>query len=219
MNNQEYYLNLIKSKNMMNAANYQYLQICYFDKDECILYQGQELDYLYILVSGCTKTCRTTANGMTMLAAITNPVTVIGEVEFLNYLEVANSIYALQDSVCFRISVSLYRDLLLNDLLFMRYIATAVSYRLHNANHNMSISINYPVENRLASYLVSRADNLVVYDNFVQVAQMIGCSYRQLQRVLNHFCQEKYISKIKRSTFKIINLQALKQLGKDVYRT
>ena len=48
-----------------------------------------------------------------------------------------------------------YEDILLHDLIFMRYLARTLSNRLYHANHNTAISINYPVENRLASYLIS----------------------------------------------------------------
>lgn len=218
MKNREYYLDMLKNEKVINVNNYQYLELCYFDEGECILYQGQDLEYMYILVSGCTKTCKTTANGITILSAFHYPITVIGEVEFLNHREVMNSIYALRETVCFRISVILYHDILLNDLIFMRYLATTLSCRLHDVNHNMSISINYPVENRLASYLVSSANDLMIYDNFVQVAKMIGCSYRQLQRTLKQFCQLGYINKVKHGIFKITNLKALEELGKDIYR-
>lgn len=77
--------------------------------------------------------------------------------------------------------------------------------------------MNYPVENRLASYLISCENNMIIEDNFVSVAEMIGCSYRQLQRVLNDFCQKKYMRKIKRSCYEILDLSALQHLGKDLY--
>ena len=73
------------------------------------------------------------------------------------------------------------------------------------------------MENRLASYLIACAENKIIQENFVQVAEMIGCSYRQLQRVLNDFCEKKYIQKTKRSQFLIIHYDALSKLGQDLY--
>lgn len=149
--------------------------------------------------------------------AFSNPITVTGEVEFLNHHEVTNDVYALKNTVCFRISVAQYEDILLHDLIFMRYLARTLSNRLYHANHNTAISINYPVENRLASYLISSAQQLIIKDNFVQVAEMIGCSYRQLQRVLNDFCQCGYLCKVKRGNYLITDESALKALGQDLY--
>ena len=170
MKNREYYINLLKVEQMMSDDNYQYLELCEFSKAEHLLHQGQILEYLYILVSGRIKSCRTTANGTTVLSAFSNPITVTGEVEFLNHHEVTNDVYALKNTVCFRISVAQYEDILLHDLIFMRYLARTLSNRLYHANHNTAISINYPVENRLASYLISSAQQLIIKDNFVQVA-------------------------------------------------
>ena len=58
---------------------------------------------------------------------------------------------------------------------------------------------------------------MMIHDNFVQVAELIGCSYRQLQRTLNDFCHNGYIRKIKRGQFEIIDPIALKHLGEDLY--
>ena len=218
MKNRDFYINILKQEMVMSINNYHYLELCHFLKDEHLLHQGQKLEYLYILVSGRIKSCRTTANGTTILSAFSNPITVIGEVEFLNHREVTNDVYALKNTVCFKISVSLYKEILYNDLVFMRYLATTLSYRLHDANHNTAISINYPVENRLASYLISSASSMLVEDNFVQVAEMIGCSYRQLQRVLKEFCELGYLMKLKRGNFQITDIVALQMLGKDLYR-
>ena len=64
---------------------------------------------------------------------------------------------------------------------------------------------------------ISSAQQLIIKDNFVQVAEMIGCSYRQLQRVLNDFCQCGYLCKVKRGNYLITDESALKALGQDLY--
>lgn len=217
MNDKTYYINVLKKHCMMNENNYQYFELCQFDTGDYLLRQGQVLDYLYILVEGKLETSHTTANGLTVLNCFAKPISIIGEVEFLNQREVINDICALETTYCLRISIELYQDILFNDPLFMRYLAQAISCKLYDTNHNASISMNYPVENRLASYLICRENHLIIEDNFVLVAKMIGCSYRQLQRVLNDFCQKKYIKKIKRSCYEILDISALQLLGQDLY--
>jgi predicted transcriptional regulator len=59
----------------------------------------------------------------------------------------------------------------------------------------------------------------IVEENFVEVAQMIGCSYRQLQRVIKHFISLGYIEKVKRSVYHILDRSALEELGEDLYFT
>lgn len=217
MKKKEIYIDMLKSKHVMSETNYQYFELCQFHKGDYLLYQGQQLDYLYILVEGKLKTSHTTANGLTVLNCFAYPISVLGEVEFLNQRDVINDIYALQTSYCLRLSIELYQDILFNDPVFMRYLAQTISCKLYDSNQNSSISMNYPVENRLASYLISCENDMIIEDNFVSVAEMIGCSYRQLQRVLNDFCKKNYIKKIKRSHYEILNPSVLKQLGKDLY--
>lgn len=109
MKNREYYINLLKVEQMMSDDNYQYLELCEFSKAEHLLHQGQILEYLYILVSGRIKSCRTTANGTTVLSAFSNPITVTGEVEFLNHHEVTNDVYALKNTYIMLIIILLFQ--------------------------------------------------------------------------------------------------------------
>ena len=70
----------------------------------------------------------------------------------------------------------------------------------------------------MPAYFIVSHKNSIVQDNFVVVAELIGCSYRQLQRVLKLFLDKKYIKKIKRGTYQIIDLNDLNLLGEDVYQ-
>ncbi|WP_418555640.1 cyclic nucleotide-binding domain-containing protein [Longibaculum muris] len=196
MRNLQLYLEKLKQEHMISDDLLPYFQFYSFSKGDLIVRQGQQLDILYIFMEGKIKACHTTSNGTVSLIAISNSINVIGEIEFLNHQDVINDIYAIDNCFCLGISIENHENLLLNDLAFIRYLALTMSQKLYNANQNTSISKNYPVENRLASYLIACAENKIIQENFVQVAEMIGCSYRQLQRVLNDFCEKKYIQKI-----------------------
>lgn len=217
MKDKNYYINLLEKENMLDYSLYQHFDMRTFKKGDCLLSQGQTLEYLYILLEGRIKSCHSTSNGTSILNAFSQPITVLGEVEFLSGSDINNSVYAIEDTVCLRISVIQYKDLLINDFLFIRFLATTIACKLQSSNNNSSISINYPVENRLASYLIACHNHLIIEQNLIQVAEMIGCSYRQLQRTLNDFCQKKYIKKTGRSQFLILDFSTLELLGKDLY--
>ncbi len=217
MNLKDNYIKMLKDNHVMSEMNYQYFEFVSFSKGQYLLRQGQRLDYLYILVKGKLKVSHTTANGSTVLNCFAYPIYILGEVEFLNDRDVINDIYAIDDIYCLSTSIELYKNELFNDPIFIRYLAQTMSCKLYNTNHNSSISMNYPVENRLASYLIACQNDMMIEDNFVLVAEMIGCSYRQLQRVLNNFCQKQYISKIKRSCYQILDVSSLQQLSQDLY--
>ena len=118
----------------------------------------------------------------------------------------------------FEMKGSKYHEILMNDVFFMKTIAKNLASKLSKSTQNQSISLNYPVENRLAAYFIVSHKNSIIQDNFVVVAELVGCSYRQLQRVLQLFLDKKYIKKIKRGTYQIIDLNALNLLGEDVYQ-
>lgn len=106
----------------------------------------------------------------------------------------------------------------MNHVFFMKTIAKNLASKLSKSTQNRSISLNYPVENRLAAYFIVSHKKGIIQDNFVIVAELIGCSYRQLQRVLQLFLDKNYIKKVKRGTYQIIDLNTLNQLGEDVYQ-
>lgn len=212
------YEKMILEKKIMTKTTLQLFHFYQVRGNHWLLHQGDDLHELYILLKGRIKACNTTANGMTRLSAISYPITVLGEVEFLNGLPINNDVYTLEQCDFLAISVDRYRNVLFEDLIFVRFLAQQISLKLYNTNHNTSISINYPVENRLAAYLVSCHDHGVIRENFVSVASLLGCSYRQLQRVLNQFCRWGYIEKKGRSQYVIIDWDGLQNLGQDIYR-
>ena len=193
------YLNELKKLEILHVDNYQYIEIKKLNKDEYLLHQGEKLNYIYILLRGKVKVNHINANGNSMLCSI-------------------NNVIAYEDCICATIFLSKYHEILMNDVFFMKTIAKNLASKLSKSTQNQSISLNYPVENRLAAYFIVSHKNSIVQDNFVVVAELIGCSYRQLQRVLQLFLDKKYIKKIKRGTYQIINLNALNLLGEDVYQ-
>ncbi len=216
--NLEKYLKKIKEKNILSEENFKYLRYKHFHKGECLLSQGQEIEEIYILINGKVRTMHISSMGGSILFAIEDKMSLLGEVEFINHREVSNEVYAMLDCDCLSIDIKRYGHVLLNDNKFLRYVSSTLAERVYANGNNFSISLSSPVENRLASYLLASCnEDNIVEENFVEVASMIGCSYRQMQRVLKEFIDQKYIQKIKRSTYKIIDEESLEERGEDLY--
>ena len=62
----------------------------------------------------------------------------------------------------------------------MRYLACVATLKWWHSNLNNSISLDYPLENRLATYLIACQHENIIEENFVSVSEMTGSSYRQL---------------------------------------
>ena len=93
-----------------------------------------------------------------------------------------------------------------------------------NASISSSINILYPLENRLASYLLavapedndlSNLDGIITY-KFTEMADLLGASYRHLIRTINKLCEDKIIRK-ERNLITILDRNALKELAGDLY--
>ena len=212
------YLNELKKLEILHVDNNQYIEIIEINKDDYLLHQGEKLNHIYILLKGKVKVNHINANGNSMLCGFNSPYSIIGELEFITHSSIINNVIAYEDCICATISLSKYHEILINDVFFMKTIAKNLASKLSKSNQNQSILLNYPVENRLAAYFIVSHKDYIVQDNFVVVAELIGCSYRQLQRVLKLFLDKKYIKKIKRGTYQIVNLNALNLLGEDVYQ-
>ena len=212
------YLNELKKLEILHVDNYQYIEIKKLNKDEYLLHQGEKLNYIYILLRGKVKVNHINANGNSMLCSFNSHYSIIGDLEFITQSPIINNVIAYEDCICATNILSKYHEILINDVFFMKTIAKNLASKLSESNQNQSISLNYPVENRLAAYFIVSHKDYIVQDNFVVVAELIGCSYRQLQRVLKLFLDKKYIKKIKRGTYQIIDLNALNLLGEDVYQ-
>ena len=141
----------------------------------------------------------------------------IGEVELLNHCEVANTIIAIGEVICMKVNLQLHQKALMDDHFFIQYIAASMAKKLYASDYTNSLNTNYPVENRVASYLMGMEKEGYIEENMADVAELLGCSYRQLQRILKDFLDQNYLIKVKRGLYKINNRKALEDRGEDLY--
>ncbi len=83
---------------------------------------------------------------------------------------------------------------------------------------NSSINLLYPLENRLASYILAtgeRIDNneeiIKFNENLTEIAELLGTSYRHLLRTLNNLSCKGAIRK-KINYFQVLDEKILKSL-------
>lgn len=210
-------LGLLRETPILSEDTLAYGEIITFHKGDYILHQGECLDHIYILIQGVARTIHNNANGMAVYNGLSMPIDVLGQIELMNGKPIGHDAIALSDCLTFAFDIEKDGQILLNDNVFMRYIAHSLAMICYNVANNSSISINFPVENRLASYLLAYSKNGLVRLNMASVAPMIGSSYRHLQRVMHKFIANGYIEKEKRGLYKIKDQAALSRLGQDAY--
>ena len=74
----------------------------------------------------------------------------------------------------------------------------------------------FPLENKLASYLLAmNSNNIIMIDNYSNLADLLGTSYRHLNRVLNKLVEKGIILKDK-NEIKILNKEELENICVDL---
>ncbi|KHE67237.1 helix-turn-helix domain-containing protein, partial [Halobacillus sp. BBL2006] len=73
-------------------------------------------------------------------------------------------------------------------------------------------SLSFPLENRLADFILQTADGQVYKEKHVTVCDFLGVSYRHLLHVLAQFCEKGYLQK-EGKQYQIKDRQRLRELA------
>ena len=166
------------------------LQLVHRDPGELIIRAGDPACEIFFLVEGRTKVYSTLDNGQSVLASFYEPFDVLDEVELFTFKHYTLSVEAITGTVCLSLdSAAIRKAADHNSRLFM-YLCSRLGAKLAERVVAESINLRYPVENRLASYLVAAMDEdgwVLGTDNLRELADFVGASYRQLARVVRRF--------------------------------
>ena len=186
---------------------------------ELVLRSGDPADNVLFLVEGRIKIFSSLENGRNLLAAIYDPFDVLGEVELFTAESYTLSVQAMTPTVCLRMPVkAIRRHAEKNARLFM-YLCGRLGAKLADRVVTQSITLRYPVENRLASYLQAGADGegwLLGTQNLGELADFLGTSYRQLSRVVRRFRDAGILDRT-RGRVRVRDRTKLRPLARDVY--
>ncbi|WP_294152755.1 helix-turn-helix domain-containing protein [uncultured Clostridium sp.] len=198
------------------------MELVLWNKSEYICQESESLNYLYFIVQGKAKVCKNMANGKSLLICFYRPFRMVGDVEFTRTNSADCTVQAIEDTYGIGISFNVVRTKLFNDCKFLFNICGYLGEKLSISSTNSSINILYSLENKLASYIYAYADGMSERDEFVfegsysEIAELLGTSYRHLNRVLNKFCREGILEK-KQKSYLIKDIKKLERLSGDLY--
>ena len=186
---------------------------------ELFIRAGDPAEGLLFLVEGKVKVYSTLDNGQSVLAAFYKPPDVLGEVELFAFRQYTLSAEAITDAVCLSLPWNAIRKAAERNCKLFMYLCGRLGAKLADRVIAESINLRYPVENRLASYLLGATDDeglLLGADNLAELADFVGASYRQLARVLHRF-RAKGILERSRGTIRVLARKKLEPLARDRY--
>lgn len=200
------------------------MELFLFKKNEYICREGEEINYLFFFVEGKAKVYTTLSNGKSLLLSFFKEFKILGDLEIINAKLASSNVQVIEDTYCIGISLENVREYLLNDAKFLRFICNSLGEKLYRCSKNSSINLLYPLENRIASYMIATcervdASGLTIVkfnENLTEISELLGTSYRHLLRTLNGLSLKGTIKK-KNNYYEVIDEENLKKLAADLY--
>lgn len=173
----------------------EYIEVREYKRDEWIIQEGMRPEFLFYVIQGKAKVYVTHQNGKVSLINFIPANDYIGEMELLNEVYYTKGIQASTKTICFALPYHRCREQLLEDVTFLRELAKFLSVKATQMTAKYSQSLAFPLENRLADFILRTADHEVYREKHVTVCDFLGVSYRHLLYVLAQFCDKGYLEK------------------------
>lgn len=196
------------------------MSLYHFQQGEILCLKGEEIQHMYFLVKGKVKIFTTSPEGKTLIVRFKTPLAVIGDIEYVKRTEVFNTVEAVSEGLVIGVHFAELRGMETNQIDFLKFLLAIVTEKFYTESHATSLNMLYPVDIRLASYLLSlsteREGSLFYSEmqtsNLMDIADLIGTSYRHLNRVIHKLSKEGIIQRKKGSLY-IKDIQRLKKLA------
>jgi CRP-like cAMP-binding protein len=198
-----------------------HLSLYSFEQGELICSQGEASQYLYILVKGKVKIYTSSPEGNTLILSFKKPLEVIGDIEYVRGIDIINTVEAVSPVWMIGIHHRWLKKYGSDHAPLLQFLLDIITRKFHLKNNSMSFNIMYPVEVRLASYLLSvsfdESDSLNKNQLSISIkdaANLIGTSYRHLNRVITQLCAEGLIER-NRGSILVKDRNGLRELAGD----
>ncbi len=195
-----------------------------FNKGEYIFRANEKVEYLYFMVEGKAKVYTLLQNGKSLLLRFYKPFVVIGDVEFIEGNPATCNVEVTDPALCMGISLENLHKYTMDDSTFLTFICKSLGEKLAKNSMSSAINLLYPLENRLASYILAVAPQSgknqgldgIYTDKLTELADLLGTSYRHLIRTINNLTGEGIIEKSKAKII-IKDRASLEALAGDLY--
>lgn len=191
------------------------LQPCVFHAGEYLYTESEATDMLYLMLEGSCKVFKLLENGKSLLLCLYDDVQVLGEFELFSDPVAKSNVQALRETYCYALPLEKYRAQLLADNLFLQFVLRQTCAKVHRNNNNTARNLLYPLEQRLAAYILKTQDGGRFFANYTMLAEYLGCSLRHLLRTLHTFCTRGLLQKAARG-YLLSNTAGLQALAKEL---
>ncbi|MBB6670195.1 Crp/Fnr family transcriptional regulator [Cohnella nanjingensis] len=174
----------------------------YADKER-VCDRGELLGGLYVVVAGRLKIYTVLPNGKTMLLRFSTAPMLIGDVEWSGHYPACNSVEASGRATLLFLGRTHVQANEMNNPPFLQLMIRNLSHKLSTLGNGASTNLLYPTEHRVASYLLTLLPSAgetgpreeIRTTNLMEMAELLGTSYRHLNRVIKRLADSGLLSR------------------------
>ncbi|KAF6656911.1 Crp/Fnr family transcriptional regulator [Paenibacillus polymyxa] len=201
----KYFLHLHQLESILYEPLHPYLSLHRLEQGEKLCSQGDAIEHLYILVQGKVKIFTSSTEGKTLILCFKTPIEVIGDVEYIRNSHVINTVEAVSPIYVIGVHRQWMNKYGRDYAPLLQFLLDIVTRKFCLDSDFSNFNLMYPVEVRLASYLLSVSfdeSNSAFHEelrasSLVDVANLIGTSYRHLNRVIRKMIEEGLVERAK----------------------
>lgn len=218
------YMKKYKIGEMFTNNFEEYMELLVYEKGDYLSREGEEIEYLLFFVKGKAKVYINLENGKALLLCFYYPFMLFGDLELVNRRMATTNTVVIDEVHCIALPLNKVRDQLLKDSRLMRVACESLGDKLDRASRNSTINLLYPLENRVASYIIATMEQVKnegeifrFKENLTTLAELLGTSYRHLLRTLNKLLADGLLEKEK-GEYIVKDKEKLKILAAEIYR-
>ncbi|WP_282938617.1 cyclic nucleotide-binding domain-containing protein [Paenibacillus sp. RC67] len=201
----DHFLQLHQIESIFNEHVMPHLSLYSFNQGEVICTCGETSQYLYVLVKGKIKIYTTSSEGKTLILSFKKPLDAVGDIEYVQGTDILNTVEAVSSVYMIGIHYRWLKKYASDYSPLLQFLLKIISQKFFIKSNSLSFNLMYPVEVRLASYLLSvsfdesdsQFQGQLSTASLGDAANLIGTSYRHLNRVIQQFCTEGLVERNK----------------------
>ena len=218
------YLSRFDLDRLLDETIIQHFELHRFERGEDVFTIDERPAYLYFLVKGKVKISILLRNGNRLLLRFSIPLSLLGDLEISNDFTVKTSVSAVCESELLALKLSTVREHMMNNPPFLKLIIRELSLKLYHNAVVKTLTSSAPLKTRIASYLLlmtsdernERTLDELETESQAEIAELLGASYRHVNRVLNELSSEGVV-KVVKSQIRITDFEKLQSQASDLY--
>ncbi|STO09244.1 Crp/Fnr family transcriptional regulator [Exiguobacterium aurantiacum] len=217
----ERYMSQVGLDEVLPRAAWPDLTLVRYAPGATICTQGDAAHALRFLVNGKIRVSHTSAAGKRLVLSFKQPLDLIGDIEYVQRTPYLNTVEAVTTGEMLVISFEALACHATEDVIWLNYLLAEITRKFERKSQSMSFNLFYPIDVRLASYLLSMTPETTTLgstvDELTDIADLIGTSYRHVNRTLKRFVEDGLIERDRRSITVVDRNRLIDVAGESIY--